>query len=111
MKKKVLKKKTLILFATLILVLIILSNYNYQPKKTIQDSLAQDKFQIQQKTYDVLDGADALVIFTEWQEFRTPDFDVIANKLNKAVIFDGRNLYDPKYVRKQGIEYHSIGRV
>ncbi|MCK5563854.1 MAG: UDP-glucose/GDP-mannose dehydrogenase family protein [Planctomycetes bacterium] len=63
-----------------------------------------------EKSYDVLDGADALVIFTEWQEFRTPDFDVIAEKLNKAVIFDGRNLYEPAYVRKQGIEYHSIGR-
>jgi len=61
-------------------------------------------------SYDVLDGADALVIFTEWQEFRTPDFELIAKKLNKPIIFDGRNLYDPKYVKKQGIEYHCIGR-
>lgn len=63
------------------------------------------------RSYEVLEGADALVIFTEWQEFRTPDFDVIAQKLNKPVIFDGRNLYDPTYVKMQGIEYHSIGRV
>jgi len=62
------------------------------------------------RSYDVLDGSDALVIFTEWQEFRTPDFEAIAQKLNKPVIFDGRNLYDPAYVRKHGIEYHSIGR-
>ncbi len=60
--------------------------------------------------YDVLEGADALVIFTEWQEFRNPDFDVIAGRLTNAVIFDGRNLYDPDYVRKKGIEYHCIGR-
>jgi UDPglucose 6-dehydrogenase len=60
--------------------------------------------------YDVLAGSDALVIFTDWQEFRTPDFEEIAAKLNRAVIFDGRNLYDPKFVRRFGIEYHSIGR-
>ena len=60
--------------------------------------------------YDALAGADALVICTEWQEFRTPDFEMIAEKLKRPVIFDGRNLYDPEYVRNQGIEYHSIGR-
>ena len=60
--------------------------------------------------YDVLDGADALVICTDWQEFRAPDFDLIAQKLNQPIIFDGRNLYDPKFVKKQGLEYYSIGR-
>ena len=60
--------------------------------------------------YDVLDGSDALVIFTDWQEFRTPDFDTIAEKLKKPVIFDGRNLYSPSFVKKMGLEYHSIGR-
>ena len=60
--------------------------------------------------YDVLDGADALVIFTDWQEFRTPDFEQIARRLNKPVIFDGRNLYSPAFVKKQGLEYYSIGR-
>jgi UDPglucose 6-dehydrogenase len=60
--------------------------------------------------YDTLDGADALVIFTDWQEFRTPDFEMIKAKLKQPVIFDGRNLYDPHYVAKQGIEYHCIGR-
>lgn len=63
-----------------------------------------------QNGYDVLDGADALVIFTDWQEFRNPDFEIIAAKLKKPVIFDGRNLYDPDVVKKAGIEYHSIGR-
>jgi UDPglucose 6-dehydrogenase len=60
--------------------------------------------------FDVLDGADALVIFTDWQEFRNPAFEAIAAKLKKPVIFDGRNLYDPNIVKKAGIEYHSIGR-
>jgi UDPglucose 6-dehydrogenase len=60
--------------------------------------------------YDVLAGSDALVIFTDWQEFRAPDFEQIAQRLNKPVIFDGRNLYNPAFVKKQGLEYYSIGR-
>ena len=57
-----------------------------------------------------LDNADALVIVTEWKEFRSPDFDAIKSKLKSPVIFDGRNLYDPKLVRGLGIEYLAIGR-
>ncbi len=68
------------------------------------------KIDTKPSSYEVLDDADALVIFTEWQEFRTPDFDLIKTKLKHPVIFDGRNLYDPVYVKKQGIEYHSVGR-
>ena len=62
------------------------------------------------ESYDALEGADALVIFTDWQEFRNPDFGLIARKLRQAVIFDGRNLYDPAYLKQLRIEYHSIGR-
>lgn len=57
-----------------------------------------------------LEGADALVIVTEWKVFRAPDFEVIKSKLKTPVIFDGRNLYDPKLVRETGIEYLPIGR-
>lgn len=57
-----------------------------------------------------LEGAHALVIVTEWKEFRSPDFDAIKAKLITPVIFDGRNLYDPKLVRAMGLEYHAIGR-
>jgi UDPglucose 6-dehydrogenase len=57
-----------------------------------------------------LDGADALIIVTEWKEFRSPDFDDIVRRLRHAVIFDGRNLYDPQMVRGFGLEYHGIGR-
>jgi UDPglucose 6-dehydrogenase len=60
--------------------------------------------------YEALPGADALVIFTDWQEFRTPDFDTIAKSLRKPVIFDGRNLYSPSFVKKLGLEYISVGR-
>jgi UDPglucose 6-dehydrogenase len=68
------------------------------------------KSEIFQNGYDALEDADALVIFTDWQEFRNPDFKLIAEKLKKPVIFDGRNLYDPDIVKKVGFEYYSIGR-
>ena len=55
-------------------------------------------------------GADALVIVTEWKEFRSPPFDEIRARMAVPVIFDGRNLYDPAVVARYGIEYHSIGR-
>jgi UDPglucose 6-dehydrogenase len=57
-----------------------------------------------------LDGADALAIITEWQEFRSPDFDAIRDKLSSPVIFDGRNIYDPALVRSFGLRYFGIGR-
>jgi UDPglucose 6-dehydrogenase len=57
-----------------------------------------------------LKQADALIIVTEWQEFRSPDFAVIKAALKSPVIFDGRNLYDPAQVRAEGLEYWSIGR-
>jgi UDPglucose 6-dehydrogenase len=57
-----------------------------------------------------LDGADALLIVTEWKEFRSPDFANIKARLKSAVIIDGRNLYEPAFVRSLGIEYSGIGR-
>jgi UDPglucose 6-dehydrogenase len=57
-----------------------------------------------------LDGADALAIITEWQEFRSPDFDTIRDKLSNPVIFDGRNIYDPGLVKSFGLQYFGIGR-
>jgi len=59
---------------------------------------------------EALDSADALLIVTEWKEFRSPDFDAIKNLLKSPLIFDGRNLYDPGFVRGMGIEYFAIGR-
>ncbi|WP_237386433.1 UDP-glucose dehydrogenase family protein [Xenorhabdus sp. Sc-CR9] len=57
-----------------------------------------------------LKGADALIICTEWQNFRAPDFDVIKNSLKTPVIFDGRNLYDPERMQSRGFTYYGIGR-
>jgi UDPglucose 6-dehydrogenase len=83
----------------------------YDPEAASSAMAALDgQIETVQNGYDALDGADALVIFTDWQEFRNPDFEVIAKKLKKPVIFDGRNLYNPDVIKKTGIEYHSIGR-
>ncbi|CAM3985227.1 UDP-glucose dehydrogenase family protein [Xenorhabdus thuongxuanensis] len=57
-----------------------------------------------------LKGADALIICTEWQNFRAPDFDVIKDSLKTSVIFDGRNLYDPERLQSRGFTYYGIGR-
>ncbi len=57
-----------------------------------------------------LENADALVVLTEWKVFRSPDFDHIKQKLNDPTIFDGRNIYDPDAMARQGITYYAIGR-
>ncbi len=61
-------------------------------------------------TVSALDGADALIIITEWKEFRSPDFEDMKKRLKSPVVFDGRNLYDPALMREAGIEYFSMGR-
>jgi UDPglucose 6-dehydrogenase len=60
--------------------------------------------------YDVLDGCDALILVTEWKPFRHPDFEQIKKRLKRAVIFDGRNQYDPQQLRQLGFEFKGIGR-
>jgi UDPglucose 6-dehydrogenase len=57
-----------------------------------------------------LDGCDALVIVTEWKAFRSPDFDLVKQKLKNPIVFDGRNLYEPGAMQELGIEYQGIGR-
>ena len=59
---------------------------------------------------EALIGADALIIVTEWSLFRSPDFDAIRRQLKQPVIFDGRNLYEPDYLREAGFSYYAIGR-
>jgi UDPglucose 6-dehydrogenase len=83
----------------------------YDPEAaTTAKAALSGKIETFENGYDALDGADALVILTEWQEFRNPDFEMIISRMKKPVIFDGRNLYDLEVVRKAGIEYHSVGR-
>jgi UDPglucose 6-dehydrogenase len=70
-----------------------------------------DKLVYCDRPYSALEGADGLVIVTEWQEFRHPDFDIMKRLLKEPVIFDGRNLYEPKAVRGHGFTYYAIGRL
>ena len=75
-------------------------------------NLAHEEPQIPQSKdmYSALDGADALVICTEWNEFRSPDFAEIKRRLKHALVFDGRNLFRPAQMAHEGFEYHSVGR-
>jgi len=63
-----------------------------------------------EEQYEALNGADALMVLTEWNEFRNPDFEMIKAKLNSPVIFDGRNIYEPEKMRDSGFSYYCIGR-
>jgi UDPglucose 6-dehydrogenase len=85
----------------------------YDPKATgnAQVEFADNKnVRFATDPYDAVSGADGLIICTEWNEFRTPDFDRIRAGMRERVVFDGRNLYEPQTMLRQRIEYHSIGR-
>ena len=69
-----------------------------------------DKFEFCKRHYDACDGADAVVIVTEWPKFREPDFDYLKELLNQPTIFDGRNVYELETMRREGFNYYSIGR-
>ncbi len=69
-----------------------------------------EKISYAENQYQALNGADALVIFTEWNEFRNPDFDKIKSLLKEPLIFDGRNVYDIDDMKEKGFTYYSIGR-
>ncbi len=83
----------------------------YDPEAMGEASrLMGDKVRMADSSLEALDGADALVVVTEWNEFRSPDFEEIKQRLAKPVIFDGRNIYDPGDLRAMGFEYYCIGR-
>lgn len=71
---------------------------------------ARDDLRLMGTKESALQGADALIICTEWQNFRAPDFDMIKLRLKQPVIFDGRNLYDPERLNSRGFTYYGIGR-
>jgi UDPglucose 6-dehydrogenase len=62
------------------------------------------------RPYGALEGADGLVIVTEWPEFRNPDFEVMRRLMRERVVFDGRNLFEPKTLAGYGFTYHGMGR-
>lgn len=73
-------------------------------------SVVGDKIQFTTNMYDALEGADALIIATEWNEFRNPNFERITDKLNSKLVFDGRNVWSLDKMRELGYTYYSIGR-
>ena len=73
--------------------------YSREPRVVLADSAAS-----------ALEGCDALCVVTEWQEFRSPDFETVKSALKTPAIFDGRNLYEPATLKRLGIEYFPIGR-
>lgn len=70
-----------------------------------------DRISYGKDQYEVVENCDALVICTEWNEFRNPDFNRIINTANSLLIFDGRNLFEPSKVSNLGFEYHAVGRI
>ncbi|MCF8275918.1 MAG: UDP-glucose/GDP-mannose dehydrogenase family protein [Flavobacteriales bacterium] len=83
--------------------------YDPEAMENVKERLG-NKISFADDQYAALDKADALIIATEWSVFRSPDFDVVADKLNEKVIFDGRNLYDLPQMKELGFYYNSIGR-
>jgi UDPglucose 6-dehydrogenase len=70
----------------------------------------KNKIHYARHAYDALTGVDALLVVTEWNEFREPDFGKMKKAMTSPVIFDGRNIFDPAAIRALGFTYHSIGR-
>jgi UDPglucose 6-dehydrogenase len=83
----------------------------YDPEATVEaKKIFGDRVRYANRNYDALGGAAALLVLTEWNEFRRPDFGRIKGLLQRPVIFDGRNIYDPADLAKLGFTYYSIGR-
>ncbi len=78
--------------------------------KYIQDKDLNNLVAVADNPYAALDGADALLIITEWREFLMPDFDEIKLRLSAPLVFDGRNIYDPERMKERGYQYFAIGR-
>jgi UDPglucose 6-dehydrogenase len=79
-------------------------------KETAHAILGDKNIEYIANSYDALKDADALLLLTEWHQFRKPDFDRIKSLLKNAVIFDGRNQYEPSMLKEKGFIYYCIGR-
>ena len=87
----------------------IIKAYDPEAQANVQRLLG-DKISFGEDLYDTVDGADALLVVTEWPEFRTPEFDKIEKLMKNKVIFDGRNVFDTDQMAELGFDYYSIGR-
>jgi UDPglucose 6-dehydrogenase len=86
-----------------------ISAFDPEAMPNVQSAIG-DKIKYASSQYEALEGADALVIATEWSEFRTPDFERIGANLKNKAIFDGRNLFEVKFIKEMGYHYESVGR-
>jgi UDPglucose 6-dehydrogenase len=84
--------------------------YDPEARETAAKEKGMERAEIIDCPYAALEGADALIVSTEWNEFRSPDFERIAETLKQPTIFDGRNIYDCKTLEDYGFNYYSIGR-
>lgn len=84
---------------------------SYDPKAfDLAKTIFKEKIEYSKDAYSALNGSDALLVLTEWNEFKRPDYDKIASFLNEPVIFDGRNIYDSNKLIKKGFKYFCIGK-
>ena len=83
--------------------------YDPQAMEVAQE-IFKERIMLCSTDYDALKGVDALVLITEWNEFREPDFNKIKELLKQPLVFDGRNIYSPEIMRERGFQYYSIGR-
>jgi UDPglucose 6-dehydrogenase len=83
--------------------------FDPEAMKNVQSQIG-NSIDYAESQYDALEGADALIIATEWNEFRTPDFEMMSARLKNRVIFDGRNLFDLATMKELGYYYQSVGR-
>lgn len=86
-----------------------LSLHDPVARSTAEQALGEIAVTFHADSYDALSGADALVIMTEWKEYRSPDWDRIQSLLSTPAVFDGRNLFNPEELRERGIRYFGIG--
>ena len=69
-----------------------------------------DRVTFCERAHEAVKGADALMVVTEWNEFREPDFEKLKARMRRPAVFDGRNIYNPQTVRAMGFHYEGIGR-
>jgi len=81
-----------------------------EARRLLAKELASDRLRFSERADQALEGADALLLVTEWKEFKSPDFDLIKSSLKQPVVFDGRNQYEPTLMKALGIEHWGIGR-
>lgn len=83
----------------------------YDPEATVRaKSVLGDSIEYAGSMYEAVEDADALVLVTEWKQFQRPSWQRVKSAMRGYVVFDGRNIYDPKRLRAEGFEYYGMGR-